>query len=77
MNHTGQARLAVDIGGTFTDTAIAVGDQILTSKTLTTAERPVEGVLQGIDYAIKQTQLEPADFASVIHGTTLASHRHE
>jgi len=73
MNQTGQARLAVDIGGTFTDTAIAVGDQILTSKTLTTAERPVEGVLQGIDYAITQTQLEPADFASVIHGTTLAT----
>ena len=66
-------RLAVDIGGTFTDIAIDTGDEILTAKTLTTHERPVEGVLRGIDYAMSQSRLDPAAFASVIHGTTLAT----
>ena len=49
MKQQQQPRLAVDIGGTFTDIAIALGDDILTAKTLTTHERPVEGVLRGIE----------------------------
>ncbi len=73
MNHSGQSRLAVDIGGTFTDIAIAFGEQIHSTKTLTTSERPVAGVLEGIDYALSATGLRPTDFCSVIHGTTLAT----
>jgi len=73
MKSQQQPRLAVDIGGTFTDIAIARGGEILTSKTLTTHERPVEGVLRGIEFAMAQSREDPAGFASVIHGTTLAT----
>ncbi len=73
MQQPGHARLAVDIGGTFTDIAIEVGETIYTAKTLTTPERPVAGVLEGIGYALDSAGIEPAGFRSVIHGTTLAT----
>lgn len=73
MNDKIQSRLAVDIGGTFTDIAIALGDDILSAKTLTTHDRPVEGVLRAIEYAMAQSRQDPSSFASVIHGTTLAT----
>lgn len=66
-------RIAVDIGGTFTDIAIEHGAEIKTAKTLTTHDRPVDGVIRGMGYALEQTGLAPADFGSVIHGTTLAT----
>ncbi len=73
MENSAQPRLAVDIGGTFTDIAIATGEQIYIAKTLTTPGRPVTGVLDGVGRALKNADLEPADFRSVIHGTTLAT----
>jgi N-methylhydantoinase A len=73
MNHYHQPRLAIDIGGTFTDIAIAIGDEILTAKILTTFDNPVDGVLQGIEYAMQQVSLAVDSFSSVIHGTTLAT----
>ncbi|MFT5503827.1 MAG: 5-oxoprolinase (ATP-hydrolyzing) [Gammaproteobacteria bacterium] len=73
MNKFCQYRLAVDIGGTFTDIAIEVGEKIHTAKTLTTTDRPVVGVLEGIEFALNANGLQPGDFRSVIHGTTLAT----
>ena len=66
-------RLAVDIGGTFTDIAIETGDQITSAKTLTSHDDPVQGVLRGIGFALDGLSAGPADFGSVIHGTTLAT----
>ena len=66
-------RLAVDIGGTFTDIAIEIDGEISTAKTLTTPERPVDGVIRGIGFALEQAGLDPSQFTSVIHGTTLAT----
>ena len=40
-------RLAVDIGGTFTDVALECGDKQFTIKTLTTKSQPEAGVLAG------------------------------
>ena len=40
-------RMAVDIGGTFTDIVLDRGGQRLTRKVLTTAQRPEQGVLDG------------------------------
>ena len=65
--------MGVDVGGTFTDIALSAGERIHTAKALTTPERPVEGVLEGIGYALDATGLAPAAFRSVIHGTTLAT----
>ncbi len=66
-------RMGVDVGGTFTDIALSAGERIHTAKALTTPERPVAGVLEGIGYALDAATLDPADFRSVIHGTTLAT----
>ena len=68
-----QARLAADIGGTFTDIAIEAEDGLSTCKVLTTPEAPEEGVFNGIQRALEDTGLAPADFALIIHGTTLAT----
>ncbi len=40
-------RLGLDIGGTFTDVALEIGDRRFTAKTLTTPRAPEEGVVAG------------------------------
>jgi N-methylhydantoinase A len=66
-------RLAVDIGGTFTDVALAIGDKNVTSKVLTTASAPEEGVMTGIARVIEAAGVNAGDVGVVIHGTTLAT----
>lgn len=68
-----KARLAVDIGGTFTDLALEWSDRRFSAKVLTTPRAPEEGVLTGIDVVLKQANAKPADLGIVIHGTTLAT----
>ena len=67
------ARLAVDIGGTFTDLALENGGRRFTAKTLTTPHAPEQGVLAGVATILAQAGLQPADIAILIHGTTLAT----
>ncbi|HKF72368.1 MAG TPA: hydantoinase/oxoprolinase family protein [Stellaceae bacterium] len=67
------ARLGVDIGGTFTDVALELGERRLTSKVLTTAKAPEEGVLAAIRAVIAEAKIGPGQIALVIHGTTLAT----
>ena len=68
------ARLAVDIGGTFTDIALeAVGGRIETSKVPTTPRAPEQGVMTGVLLALGKAAVRPGDVQSVIHGTTLAT----
>ena len=66
-------RLAIDIGGTFTDVAVESGGACLTSKVLTTAGDPVRGVHEGVQLALSRAGLVPGDIGAVIHGTTLAT----
>ena len=66
-------RLAIDIGGTFTDVALSTGDNYQTSKLLTTHQNPVEAVLEAADIALQQAKVKPNEVAAVIHGTTLAT----
>lgn len=68
-----RARLAADIGGTFTDIAVESDDGLFTYKVLTTPQAPEEGVFEGIGRALADTGLTPADFSLIIHGTTLAT----
>jgi N-methylhydantoinase A len=68
-----KARLAVDIGGTFTDLALVLGAKRFSSKVLTTSRAPEEGVLTGIDEVLAHAGLAPADIGLIIHGTTLAT----
>ena len=67
------ARLAIDIGGTFTDFAMELGTQRHSVKVLTTPRAPEEGVLAGIQMILAQAKLAPADIGLIIHGTTLAT----
>ena len=66
---------AIDIGGTFTDTALTVPDQsqLVTAKNPTTPNDPTLGALQGIEAALSQTQYKASDMDRFIHGTTLAT----
>jgi N-methylhydantoinase A len=67
------AKLAVDIGGTFTDLAIETEEGRWTAKVLTTPAAPERGVLEGVRVVLERAALQPADITLVIHGTTLAT----
>ncbi len=67
------ARLAVDIGGTFTDLALEHDGRRSTVKVLTTQAAPEQGVLAGVRDILLTSGVSPADIGIVIHGTTLAT----
>ncbi len=63
-------RIAVDIGGTFTD-LIAFDERsgrIEHAKSLTTPRDPVEGILD----CIRKADLDPKSIDNLIHGSTIA-----
>lgn len=67
-------RLAVDIGGTFTDVVLldaATGD-VVVDKTLTTPSNPLDGVRTGVGQLLARAGVRPADVtAPIVHATTL------
>lgn len=68
------ARLAIDIGGTFTDVVLELDNgSHVTTKLLTTQTHPGDAVLAGIDEVMQNAALSPADISLIIHGTTLAT----
>ncbi|MDR3531349.1 MAG: hydantoinase/oxoprolinase family protein [Rhodopila sp.] len=67
------ARLAVDIGGTFTDLALEQGGRRTTAKVLTTPAAPEQGVMEGFQTIIRAAGVAPSDIELIIHGTTLAT----
>jgi N-methylhydantoinase A len=66
-------RLGVDIGGTFTDVALEVGERRYSAKILTTPEAPERAVLDAMHAVLHEAALAPADLSIIIHGTTLAT----
>ena len=67
-------RLAVDIGGTFTDVVLLndLTGEVSVEKTLTTPSSPLEAVRKGIKDLLAVTQVEPKDItAPIVHATTL------
>ncbi len=73
MTPTSDLRLAVDIGGTFTDTVLAHHDALLTAKTATTPANPTLGALEGVRDVLGQAGAGFEDLTGFIHGTTLAT----
>ncbi len=67
------ARLAVDIGGTFTDVVIESGRDRVTAKVLTTPNAPADGFLAGVEEALDKARRRPSEIDVIIHGTTLAT----
>ncbi len=71
---TTRCRIAVDVGGTFTDVALELAEGgIVTAKVLTTPSVPEEGVVAAVRQAIAEAGVEPDAIGLVIHGTTLAT----
>lgn len=66
-------RLAVDIGGTFTDVALTVDGRRETAKVLTTPTAPEDGVINGVGRALERAGIGAGDVDIMIHGTTLAT----
>tara|TARA_B110000977_G_scaffold7648_2_gene10467 strand:+ start:2197 stop:4296 length:2100 start_codon:yes stop_codon:yes gene_type:complete len=71
---TTPSRLAVDIGGTFTDVVLELptGERI-TTKLLTTYDHPGKAVLKGITTVMDRANVSPSEIGLIIHGTTLAT----
>jgi 5-oxoprolinase (ATP-hydrolysing) len=67
------ARLAVDIGGTFTDVVLERDGALFGTKMPTTPGAPERGFLEGVRRLLAETGTTPSDIASIIHGTTLAT----
>ena len=68
-----RARLAIDIGGTFTDVALETGGRLVTTKVLTTTAAPERGVLEGVHKVLAIAEVPASAVSLVIHGTTLAT----
>ena len=67
-------RLAVDIGGTFTDVVLLDGasGRVVVDKTLTTPAAPLDGVRTGVRSLLARAGVSPAEItAPIVHATTL------
>jgi len=68
-------RIAVDVGGTFTDFTIQdeLSGKLLIAKHLTTPEDPSIGVMEEIDRLAQEREIDLKEVSQVIHGTTFPS----
>jgi len=66
-------RLGIDIGGTFTDVVLEVGNQTYSTKVLTTYIAPENAIIDGIQQVCTKAIIQPSDINQIIHGTTLAT----
>src|SRR4051794_15575294 len=67
------ARLAVDIGGTFTDIVLEARNRRWTGKVLTTPRAPEEAVVGAVQEILAQAEIAPQSLSIFILGTTLAT----
>ena len=70
---TATTRLAVDIGGTFTDLVLALPDRTVSLKLLTTPGAPDQAVIDGARAIMAEAGVAASALDLVIHGTTLAT----
>ena len=66
-------RLAVDIGGTFTDLVLSLPDRTVSIKLLTTHDAPDDAVIDGARTILAEAGLAGSELGLVVHGTTLAT----
>jgi len=72
---TKDLRIAVDIGGTFTDTVLVDGHgrNLATTKTPTTPQNPTLGAMDGVRFVLKEANRDIGEIKGFVHGTTLAT----
>lgn len=66
-------RLAIDIGGTFTDIVLDQDGVLTIGKVLTTPHAPEEGFMTGVRGLLDKAGVSASEIDAVIHGTTLAT----
>ncbi len=70
---TARTRLAVDIGGTFTDLVLSLPGGTLSTKLLTTHDAPDDAVIAGTKTILAEAGIDGSALELVVHGTTLAT----
>ena len=75
MPGSSNLRLAIDVGGTFTDTVLVSQDAtvLASTKTLTTHDNPADGAIEGVARVKQMSGCGLSDITGFIHGTTLAT----
>ena len=74
MDSIGRVRIAVDIGGTFTDIALLTDAGLIhQSKISSTPDDPSVAVVEGVAQLLGELSIDPAAVAEVLHGTTVGS----
>jgi N-methylhydantoinase A len=66
-------RLAIDIGGTFTDIVLEDNYNLFTKKVLTSTAQPEVAVIEGVVKLLQENKIKSSDIKMIIHGTTLAT----
>ena len=66
-------RLAIDIGGTFTDIVLENKNDLITKKVLTSISQPEQAVIAGITELLEENKIMSSEIKMIIHGTTLAT----
>jgi N-methylhydantoinase A/oxoprolinase/acetone carboxylase beta subunit len=65
--------LGVDVGGTFTDAVLVVGDRLHTAKAPSTPKDQSEGVMDAVTAALEAAGAKPDDIEVFAHGMTVAT----
>jgi N-methylhydantoinase A len=73
MTGTPMIRLGADIGGTFTDIVLALGETIHSTKILTNYTAPEQAILDGMEFLCAEAGIGFGQIDQIIHGTTLAT----
>src|SRR6201996_7586970 len=74
MGSDNRFRVAVDIGGTFTDIALLTDAGLIhQSKISSTPADPSIAVIEGVEQLLAELSIAPAAIAEVLHGTTVGS----
>ena len=69
----GPYALGVDVGGTFTDAALAGHGRLFTAKVPTTPADQSEGVIAAVEEVLARAGLDPGDVDRFAHGMTVAT----
>lgn len=71
---SGRFRIAIDIGGTFTDIVLLTHEALIhQSKISSTPDDPSLAVVEGTAQLLAELSIEPSAVAEVLHGTTVGS----
>jgi N-methylhydantoinase A len=70
----GATRIAIDIGGTFTDVVLVRADgTVTTRKVLSTPEDYADGIVQGAVGLLESSGVSPGSLDDIVHATTVAA----